>query len=284
MNPKSFNFVATKVSPFYGGVMRIGKEQSIITVVFTALLLFSFLVVFASAAELTGDEIIKKARDRETPQTSYTRIKMTLINKKGGTRLREMVIWGKKFGKATKSVTRFLAPPDVRGTGFLYWEVPGGKDEQFIYLPELQQARRIAVEERSASFMGSDFTYQDMERREPEADTHALLGEEDINGNACYRIESKAKDPESLPYGKVIQWIRKDILVPVKVDFYDKQGQLQKQLNVESLEKIGKYWISKKSLMEDVQKNHKTVMEMVEIKFDQPISDENFTERFLQKP
>ena len=68
------------------------------------------------------------------------------------------------------------------------------------------------------------------------------------------------------------------------VDFYDKQGQLQKQLNVESLEKIGKYWISKKSLMEDVQKNHKTVMEMVEIKFDQPIPDENFTERFLQKP
>jgi hypothetical protein len=264
--------------------MRIWKGKSIITAVLIALLLLSFSPIFASAAELTGEEIIKKARDRETPQTSYTKIKMTLINKKGGTRLREMMIWGKKIGKATRSVTRFLSPPDVRGTGFLYREVPGGKDEQFIYLPSLQQARRIAMEERSSSFMGSDFTYQDMERRDPEDDTHILLGEEDINGKTCYRIESKAKDPESSPYSKVIHWIRKDILVPVKADFYDKHDQLQKQLNVENLEQLGKYWISKKSVMEDVQKKHKTVMEMLETRFDQPIPDENFTERFLQKP
>jgi len=284
MNTKSFNFVAIKVSRLNGEIMKIGKGRIIITAVFTALVLLSFSPTFTSAAERTGEEIIKKARDRETPQTSYTKIKMTLINRKGGTRLREMMIWGKKFGKATRSVTRFLSPPDVRDTGFLYREVPGGKDEQFIYLPSLQQARRIATEERSSSFMGSDFTYQDMERREPEADTHTLLGEEDINGSTCYRIESKPKDPESSPYSKVIQWIRKDILVPVKADFYDKHDQLQKQLNVENLEKVEKYWISKKSVMEDVLKKHKTVMEMVEIKFDQPISDDHFTERFLQKP
>lgn len=283
MNPKSFNFVATK-SRINGRIMRTGKEKGITIAVFTGLFLLAFSVSLASAAELTGEEIIKKARDRETPQTSYTKIKMTLINKKGGTRLREMLIWGKKFGKATRSVTRFLSPPDVRDTGFLYREVPGGKDEQFVYLPSLQQARRIAVEERTSSFMGSDFTYQDMERREPEEDTHTLLGEEDIKGNACYRIESKAKDPESSPYSKVIHWIRKDILVPVKADFYDRHDQLQKQLNVENLEKVEKYWISKKSVMEDVQKKHKTVMEMVEIKFDQPIPDDHFTERFLQKP
>ena len=94
---------------------------------------FFLLYATGTAYGLTGQEIIQKVIDRDTPKTSRAKVKMILINKKGEKRTREILSYFKKYGKGSKSFIRFLAPPDVKGMGFLHWEQPG-KDEQFIYL------------------------------------------------------------------------------------------------------------------------------------------------------
>jgi hypothetical protein len=115
------------------------------------LFISSALLLPGTAFGLTGEEIINKVIDRETSNTTQAKIKMTLTDKKGTKRFRDIVSYYKKYGKGSKSFIRFLSPPDVKGMGFLHWEQPG-KDEQFIYLPEMKRTRRVAGGQRKKSF------------------------------------------------------------------------------------------------------------------------------------
>ena len=243
----------------------------------------SVLLLPGTALGLTGEEIIKKVIDRETSNTTQAKIKMMLTDKKGGKRVRDIVSYYKKYGKGSKSFIRFLSPPDVKGMGFLHSEQPG-KDEQFIYLPELKRVRRVAGGQRKKSFFGSDFTHQDMERREADADNHTLLKEESVDGHETYVVESTPKNLEDSQYSKVVQWIRKDNFIPIKADFYNKDGKLFKKLNVEGLEKNEDgTWTVKTTKMVNLLNEHQTVVELVEHTTNKPISDSIFTERNLAK-
>jgi hypothetical protein len=263
------------------GAFEMGKrEYSLYTALFVALLTVA-LCSTAWSAELTGEQIVRNAKEKETPKSGKTRTKMLLVNSKGDTRIREIVSMSKKTGDTNKNIIRFLAPADVKGTAFLHIE-EGGKNQQFIYLPEIKRVRRIATGQRRTSFMGSDFTYQDMEKREIEDDNYKLLREEPLNGESCWVIEAISKKPEDAQYGKVISWIRKDHTL-LKAEFYDLEAKLLKVLTVNDLKTIDGFLTATKSTMEDVQKNHKTIVELFDVKYNVAIPDDEFTERALQK-
>lgn len=232
---------------------------------------------------LTGEEIIQKVEDQETPETSMTSVKMTLINKWGEKQVRELVYFIKDYGELDKALIRFSSPPDIKGTGFLSWENKDRDNDQFLFLPALKKVRRISASQKSDSFMGTDFTYRDMEGKEMGLDIHSLLREEVIDGSETYVVESLPKDPKDSPYGKVVEWIRKDNFVPVKAMFYDNRGDLLKTFTVFELKKIDGYWIIMKSTMKNVQDNHQTQLEILEVKNNKPIPDDVFTKRYLQK-
>lgn len=235
------------------------------------------------AAELSGEEIIKKAREQEFPERSEARIKMTLIDKRGGKRVRHFTIKRKSIGKNTKVLIRFISPPDVKGTGYLIIQPSDAEDELYIYFPASKKLRRLKSKEGSKSFMGSDFSNSDLKQREIEEDTHRLLRTEIVEGKDCYVVESIPKDLDGTQYSRTVSWIRKDIFVTQKTDFYDKEGRLLKQLFVEKVEKIENRWTIIRSRMENIVKNHKTVMELEESKFDVELPDRLFTKRELQK-
>ncbi len=250
----------------------------------SALTAILFIISLSGTAlALTGKEIMQNVHDRDTGKSSASKTKMVIVNDKGQERVREVQAVRKEYGDLNKSLIRFLAPADVKGTGFLLWENKDKDDDQFLYMPATGKVRRITSSSKSERFMGTEFTYEDMENRKVEKDDHKLLGEETIDGHKCYKVQSIPKAGEESQYSKFVSWIRADIWVPVKVEFYDEDGALLKVLKVKKIEKIQNIWTTSESEMHNVQKDWKTILVIEKIQYNLKIEDNYFTERYLKQ-
>ncbi len=245
---------------------------------------FCLLAVSVQGAELTGRDIMVKVDEKPEGDDQKAIMKMTLINKHGKTRERSVLMYSKKYGKDSKSLMYFQSPGDVKGTGFLAWDYhdPDKDDDQWLYLPALKKSRRISGSSKNDYFMGTDFTYDDMGDRNVDEDTHTLLREEEVDGHKCWVVESKPGE-EDYMYSKRVSWIRQDALVAVKVDFYDRKGGLLKTLDVSDIRKQDDIWTAFRMEMNNVQKEHKTVIEMEEVQFDVGLEDSLFRVSTLER-
>jgi hypothetical protein len=125
---------------------------------------------------------------------------------------------------------RFLAPTELAGTAFLSLEQKGSTSEQYIYLSGLKRTRRVVGREREGSFMGSDFTYADMQPVDAKHASHKRLPDEPIGSDASYVLETTIAEAAGATYGKIVTWVRKSDLVALRTRFYDRKGTLVKTL------------------------------------------------------
>jgi outer membrane lipoprotein-sorting protein len=244
-----------------------------------------FIIASMNAnAQLTGREIVKKAYNLPSGDDQTSQLTMTLINKSGQTRVRKIQQYTKDFGDVEKSIMFFMSPADVKNTSFMNWSYDdeNKEDDQWIYLPALKKVKRISSDSKSDYFMGSDFTYDDLGDRKLDADVHKLLREENVNGKACYVVESVSKD-EDYMYSKTVTWIRKDNFVGMKKEFYDEDGELLKILTIKEVKKISGFWIITHSEMKNIQKNHKTIIQLSNIKINTGVPASKFTERMMMR-
>ncbi len=239
-------------------------------------LILFFGLSFADLMAQTGRDIMAMVDEREDGETRSSVIEMTLINKNGRTRVRNVISYQKDYGKDKKSLMYFTKPEDVKGTGFLSWEYEDQdkEDDKWLYMPALRKERRISGSSDKEYFMGTDFTYDDMGDRNVDEDIHKLVAEEEISGFDCWVVESIPKDESEYSSKKV--WVRKDIAVVVKVDYYNKVG-LMKTLNCMDIVEIDGIWSVRKMIMENIQTKHKTIMEISDIRFNESIQDTLFT-------
>lgn len=239
----------------------------------------------ATASE-DGFAIIEKVRAHPAPKSSAVQLKMTLINEKRSTpeiEERTATIIGKDTEEGAMSRLRFESPSEIKGVGLLVIARDNADNDQWLFMPALGKSTRIAGAAKQGSFMGTDFTYEDLEPRAPEAGNHKVLREETYENHPVWVVESVAKDPKSSNYSRVIQWIRKDVAIPIKAEFYDKQGKLHKVLNAEDVREENGYWTARKTTMHDVRKKHKTVMEILQQRNDIELPDAEFTQRALTR-
>jgi len=234
------------------------------------------------AAPLTGLDGMQKVFNRNDGQDSYFKVEMILIDKKGYQRKRILEIYSKDYGRFIKTYLKFLRPADIEGTGFLSLENEGRDNTQYLYLPALGRVRRIVSSQNNLRFVNTDFSYEDMQRRRPDKDKHRILREEDYQGRKCFVVESVPLAGDS-QYSKRIIWVDKASFVVVKIDFYDKKDTIIKELRVEKLEKKSDIWTAMKTVMEDFKSKHKTVMRVLDVKYNQGLDDEVFSLRHLQE-
>ena len=252
---------------------------------FLVVLTISLLTISVGAEEkLSGYDIMKKVYERPTGDEMEANLKMTLINSKGNKRVREIKQFVKDFGKVEKKIMFFISPADVKNTSFMNWsyDKPGKDDDQWIYLPALKKIKRISSDSKGDYFMGSDFTYDDLGDRKPEDDNHKILRTEKVDGLECYVIESTPKD-EDYMYSKTITWVVKDRWYGVKKEFYDEDGEHLKTLKLRKAEKIKGFWIILSVEMNNIQKNHKTIMELSNVKINEGIPSKYFSERMMKR-
>ncbi len=237
------------------------------------------------AREFTAQQIMENVYNRPEGKDRTSDLEMILVNKFGDQRIRIIRQFNADFGKVEKRIMFFLAPADVKQTCFMNWsyEEAGKDDDQWIYLPALKKVKRISSESKGDYFMGSDFTYDDLGDRHPNEDTHALLRTETIDGKDYYVVESVPKEEDSM-YSKTITWVATDgSWIGLKKEFYDEDGELLKILSVDKVEQIQGYWTILNSTMHNVQKDHKTIMNLSKIKYDTGIKGSMFTERMMKR-
>lgn len=243
------------------------------------------LLIASYSSAQTGKEIIQQVKDRPDGISRKSEMTMTLTNKRGRHRIRKVISYSIDIGKDKKSMMFFTYPGDVKGTGFLTWDYDqiGKDDDKWLYLPSLKKNRRISGKSAKKDyFMGTDFTYDDMGSRNVNEDIHKLLKEETINGHECWKIESISKDKRDI-YSKKISWIRKDCLIPEKVDYYDRMGKIHRQLVFSKINKVEGFWIAQQLLMTNVQTKHKTLLEIFRPHYNIDIQENNFTVNTLEK-
>ncbi len=214
---------------------------------------------------------------------------LELINKKGKKRKQESV-WTYLTDDADirYSLFRFNAPSDVKGTGFLSIEYPSKVDDRWLFLPALGRSRRISANEKTDRFMGSDFTYEDLERINLVDYDYELLGEETIEGQACYKIvatPNNAKTKKESGYSKRIYYIQKNNSQSIKTDYFNKKGELSKTFFGKDIKKpTGEKELRVHYMeMQNFETNHTSIIHFSDFKIDKGIGTEGFTVRALEK-
>lgn len=245
--------------------------------------LVTVLVLSAMAQTPDAHQIMMNVNERPTGETIQSELTMTLTNDRGNTRVRTIQQYLKDYGDTEKKIMFFESPADVRNTAFMNWSYDSGADDdQWIYLPALKKVKRIASDSKGDYFMGSDFTYDDLGERHPDEDTHSILKQETVNGEECYVIESTPKD-EDYMYSRTVTWIIKDKWIGLKKEFYDEDDELLKILSVKKYEQISGFWTIPLMEMHNVQKDHRTSLEMKNIRINEVVGDSYFTERIMQR-
>lgn len=233
-------------------------------------------------AQPIGADLAQSVYDRHVGDDMTSHQIMELIPANGQPRVRELDIIGADRDGLRKSLLRFTAPADIEGTGFLTLEDGKGDTEQFLYLPALKRTRRIVAGQKSRSFVNTDFTFEDMERR-PVADSeHVVMGEESIGGVACWILESRPKPEAESQYSAIKAWIAKDMLLALRVDFFKKGPEPAKRYTLLQLENVQDIWTETKVSMEDLETGHKTVLTTTAVRYDSGIEDSAFSTQALE--
>ena len=247
------------------------------------LLALACLLSLSSAlAQPSGEELARSVHDRYVGEDMTSHQIMKLIPAKGQPRVRELDIAGADRNGLRRSLLRFTAPADIKDTGFLTLEDGKGDTEQFLYLPALKRTRRIVAGQKSRSFVNTDFTYEDMERRPVEDSEHVITREESLNGVDCWILESRPKPASESQYTLIRGWVAKEMLLPLKVEFFTGGKEPVKRYAVLQLENIQDIWTETMVSMEDLESGHKTVLETSNIKYNTGIKDSAFTVQTLE--
>jgi len=180
----------------------------------------------------SADEIARRTlrADSWNWEGARTRLKMILVEADGRRKERAMEVTARRAGTLLQSLVRFSAPPELAGTAFLMLERPGGASEQYVYLSGLKRTRRVVGREREGSFMGSDFSYADLQPIPAGQARNTRLADEAVGKDACYVVESTLTPGAESTYGKVVSWVRKSDFVALRTRFLDPAGKLVKTL------------------------------------------------------
>jgi hypothetical protein len=182
----------------------------------------------------------------------------------------------------SKSLVRFSAPADLAGVSFLQVQRKSGDDDRHLYLPELRRSKRIAGDLRPNAFMGTDFSYGDLDRRDLRESRPRLKGEETLGKYRCWVLELTPTAAEAT-YARVELWVRQDNFVPLRTTMYNRAGVHLKTLTTQEVRRVGGRWFITRSLMHHHPQNRKTELVIEKIVPRTDIADDEFTVRNLEK-
>jgi hypothetical protein len=256
-------------------------------------LLFAGLGGAVPVCALSAREILDQAKALDDTTRKWTdrteTLTMRIHGKGGGVRERAVTVLDKRPADGEdKSISFFASPPEVKGTGFLQWSHPGRDDDQWLYLPEFKRTRRITSRVRDQSFMGTDFSYRDLEIlgdiqdwTEAEAPS-TLTGSEAIDGRPCHVIELRPRQ-EDISYRRIVIWVDQELLVSRKLEFFGPNGEHLKTLMQGDIRNVGPIPTAHRLEMRSVQKGTHTEVAVTEVAYDRGLSDAVFSERQLSR-
>jgi hypothetical protein len=265
-----------------------------------------YFKAYKPADGMSADEIMqienfvkytKCARDAQFEGKAYFVDKSGAVRERETTRIR-ITLGRKSDDMAYKDLVMFTAPTQVKGLATLTWTYmdPKRQQDSWLWVPSLKKIRKISAANADDSFMGSDFTVEDILTRRFEDETYTLIGSENFKGYACefdkktyfqgtpcFVIEAK---PKRSPwyYSKRVLWVEKNTGGGVYEEMYDSTGRIFKTIFKDyQIYKVDGKEYAAQVLLEgkDLRTGHRTVITNTKIAFDKGLSEASFTERAL---
>lgn len=268
------------------------KSSLISFTVFLLLTAYCLLPTVSHAADAT--DIMKKSQLAflYPGKDMKVRVYMKLISKDGKERIREMTMLRKNYlsaqagqeGGDQKYFLYFYQPADVRDMTFMVYKYTAKDDDRWLFMPALNMVRRIAANDKRSSFVGSDFTYEDVSGRDIEDDNHTIEKEERLGDRDTYLVKSVPKDEKGADFSYKLSWVDKGNLLPIKEEYYDKRGELYKIFTADEVKEVQGFPVITKRTMKDVKTGHRTEVTYQKTEFNVGLTDDVFTERYLKKP
>jgi hypothetical protein len=240
------------------------------------------------ALALTGEEAMRKSQAAFLyPGKDFkARVLMRLINKDGQERIRELTMLRKNAGEVggdQKYFMVFSQPNDVKDMSFMTYKYPAKDDDRWMFIPAVSMVKRIAAQDKRSSFVGSDFTYEDVSGRDIEDDVHAIEREEKVGNRDCYVVKSTPKAGDA-DFGSKLTWVDKVNFLPLKEEQYDRKGAPYKQFSADEVVDIKGIPTVVRRTMKNLQTGHRTEVGYSKTDYDLGIEDTLFSERFLRQP
>jgi hypothetical protein len=265
-------------------------------------LMGSFILVFcsvfsiaATAAELTALEVMQGVDDCYDGDSAIAEYTMLLIDRRDRRRVRNLRTYSKDFGRDSKTLSYFESPADIRGTSYLNfdWDDADRDDDSWLYLPSLQWVKRLATGDRSDSFLGSDFTYADINGFEIDwYDYRFITDSEIVDGQDCWVIEVTPKPEfrqraeDETGYSKMQTWIRKDNFVQVQGQVWELRANRIKFFTFSEIEQVDGVWTVKRRQVvttRNGRREHSSVLQLNDVQYNIEVDDELFTTEYMQR-
>ena len=183
----------------------------------------------------------------------------------------------------SKSVLRFVAPPEVKGVALLVVNYQERASDQWMWTPALQRERRIALQDRSTRFFGTDFSFEDLEERDVNQFNYRLIGDATVDGIACWHIESVPGSKKTSQYTRSEVWIRKDTYAIAQIESFIK-AQVVRRLKYSDFTQVQGIWTGRRLEMHDLRRNSRTILSLDKLEYNVPLRDEDFTLQALRNP
>jgi outer membrane lipoprotein-sorting protein len=238
-----------------------------------------------SAAPLqspSGRQIVEEAQKRGQAKSQRYEGLLQTFEASGKTSEKRWVYERIGSHGQSKLIIRFTEPAEVRGVSLLIVNHPDRASDQWMWTPALERDRRIALQDRSTRFFGTDFSFEDLEERDVNQYDYKLLGDETIDGAACWRIESIPKESRSSQYTRAIIWIRKDTYAWARVDSYVKDDVVRR-LEYKNIRNVQGIWTAQESTMTDLRRGSLTRLALDKIEYNVPLREEDFTVQALRR-
>src|SRR5579885_1410253 len=185
------------------------------------------------------------------------------------------------FGDS-KSLLRFTEPPEVRGVALLIYNHPDRASDQWMWRPEIGRDQRIALQDRSTRFFGTDFSFEDLEERDVNQFDYKVLGDEAVDGAKCWKIDSTPKQSKSSQYTHSLLWIRQDNYVLARLEGYGRNG-LARSVLYRDLQNVKGVWTARMIEVFDARKNSRTILTLDKLEYNVPLSESDFTLQALRR-
>ncbi|MFO8052483.1 MAG: outer membrane lipoprotein-sorting protein [Candidatus Omnitrophota bacterium] len=252
--------------------------------IITLILTINFIGINLLAYSQDVEEIVRKAYNVAYYQgeDGKSEVTMTISDSQDRTRNRVFTIlrFDIEDGGQQKYYVYFREPADVRDMVYMVWKHPGKDDDRWLYLPALDLVRRIAASDKRSSFVGSDFLYEDISGRALSLDNHELISED----KKQYVVRNTPKDSNLVEFSYYDIYINKDNFVPIKAEYYNKEKELLRKIEVQEVKEIDGFTTIVRQKASNLESGSETIVEFNKVEYDLGLSKDIFTERYLRRP
>lgn len=237
------------------------------------LLALCFLAVFCSGvlkAQSNPEprKIMEGVYAQDTSHDLTMKAEFEVFDKQGEKGKREFTLMRLQTGGESKTLVAFTAPHEIRGVVLLSINEKGKPASQSMYTPATQRVRSVVQQERSARFIGTDFTFEDIGERVLDDFNYKLIGNgELIDGHKTYKIEADPAAADRSQYKHIYYWVAQDVPVILFAELYDANGSKVRVMHATTLKRENGIWGARHTEMRTIADGTRTVLTINSVKF-----------------